>query len=154
LSRTRDHCEDYSKEFLAVQRRRVSNHLKFDKQRGSLENSVAQVLRIGKMAEQRSVPLIVALLPDENQINRDLQQLLLGPDVLDDYDFQMPQRRLTEMFADHDVATIDLLPWFQEDRRCLYMNDTHWTPDGHRLAAGLLFERLAALVADACETLH
>lgn len=150
LSRTRDHCEDFSAEFLAVQRRRFANHLPLGKQSGSPRNSVDQVLRIKKLAEQHSIPMIVALLPDENQINRGLQERLMGPDALDDYDFQMPQRLLVEMFAAGDVTTIDLLPRFQEDGRCLYMNDTHWTPDGHRLAASILFDRLASLVASAC----
>lgn len=151
LSRTRDHCQDFSPEFLAVQRKRVANHLTPDKQPGSTQNSVDQVLRIKQLAEQRSRPTIVALLPDESQINRGLQQRLVGPKARGHYDFQMPQRVLVEMFADREVAAIDLLQPFQQDRRCLYMNDTHWTPEGHRLAARILYERLAPMVAKVCQ---
>ena len=150
LSRTRENCEDFSPEFLAVQRQRFSNHLRLEKQRGSPQNSVAQLPRFKKLAERHSVPMLVALLPDENQINHRLQELLVGADSLKDYDFQLPQRLLRALLADGDVATIDLLPWFQEDRRCLYMNDTHWTPQGHQLAASALYQRLAPFVAGAC----
>jgi hypothetical protein len=153
LNRTRDHCQDFSREFIAVQRRRFSNHLRRDKQRSSAENSVGQIQRIERLAREQSVPMLVALLPDENQINRGLQDLLVGPDGRDDYDFQMPQKLLVEMFANRHIDTIDLLPWFQEDGRCLYMNDTHWNPDGHQLAARILYDRLAPLVATACESL-
>jgi hypothetical protein len=154
LNRTRDHCQDFSKGFLAVQRRRFSNHLRLDKQPSSTDKSVSQIQRIERLAKEESIPLLVALLPDENQINRGLQDLLVGPNGRDDYDFQMPQKLLVEMFADRHIDTIDLLPWFREDRRCLYMNDTHWNPDGHRLAASILYERLAPSVAIACESLE
>jgi len=133
LSRTRDHCEDFSEGFLAVQRRRLSNHLREDKQQSSPANSVRQVERIEKRAGARSIPVLVALLPDENQINRGLQKRFVKPADLADYDFQMPQKDLVARFEERQISTVDLLPRFQEDARCLYMNDTHWNPDGHQL---------------------
>jgi len=150
LNRTRDHCEDFSETFLEVQRRRFSNHLREEKQLHSPANSVHQVERIEKRARAQSIPVLVALLPDENQINPGLQKRLMNPTGLVDYDFEMPQKELVARFDDRQIETVDLLPRFQEDTRCLYMNDTHWNADGHRLAAEILFERLTPLVAEMC----
>ena len=94
-------------------------------------------------------PVVVALLPDENQVNRALRSRILTADEIPDYDFGMPQSMLTEMFGEMDLKVIDLLPAFLADPRCLYMNDAHWTPQGQELAASAILERLAPLPAPA-----
>jgi hypothetical protein len=33
------------------------------------------------------------------------------------------------------------------DQWCLYMNDNHWTPEGHELAASVIFEELTHILA-------
>jgi hypothetical protein len=58
----------------------------------------------------------------------------------------MPQALLTRTFAAAGVATLDLLPAFLADPRCLYVNTSHWTPEGHALAAAVLAERLAPAI--------
>jgi len=152
FDRTRDHCADFSEAFLQVQRRRFSNHLRKERQRDSPANSVRQVERIVNRAGEKSIPVLVALLPDENQVNPSLQGRLIRPAALANYDFAMPQKELTARFDQLQIDTADLLPRFQEDHRCLYMNDTHWNVDGHRLAAEILFEQLAPRVAERCPT--
>ena len=152
FNRTRDHCEDFSEAFLQVQRRRFSNHLRKERQRDSPANSVRQIERIQNRAEEKSIPVLVALLPDENQVNPSLQRRLVTPRGLANYDFEMPQKELVARFDPLGIHTTDLLPRFQEDNRCLYMNDTHWNADGHRLAAEILFEQLAPWVAERCPT--
>ena len=54
----------------------------------------------------------------------------------------MPQSMLKDLFAQNDIQVIDLLPAFLGDERCLYMNDTHWTGEGHELAATVIYEKL------------
>ena len=98
--------------------------------------------RIKRLAERDSIPIGVVLIPDENQINRDLQQLLLIDQDRGKFDFEMPQSMLSEMFADAAIPVIDLLPYFRQDRQCLYMNDTHWTTEGHKLAATAIYDNL------------
>jgi len=51
---------------------------------------------------------------------------------------------LKELFAQNVIQLIDLLPVFQADERCLYMNDTHWTGEGHKLAATTIYQNLLA----------
>ena len=40
------------------------------------------------------------------------------------------------------IDFLDLQPSFVEDPRCLYMNDTHWIPAGHRLTADRIASRI------------
>ncbi|MCO6452344.1 MAG: hypothetical protein J5I90_16315 [Caldilineales bacterium] len=136
---TRTNCDQFTDEYLAVQRDRMPTHLKRSAEREALvANSVAQIKRIADMTAEDGIPVVVALLPDENQINPALQSLLIPADELADYDFGMPQSMLVEKFSEASIPTIDLLPAFLADPRCLYMNDTHWTPEGHRLAAEVI----------------
>ena len=114
-------------------------------QRKQAQNAVNQIHRIKALAGD--TPVVVALLPDENQVNPALQQRILPPGEIAAYDFNMPQSMLTEMFHGIGIPTIDVLPVVRADRRCLYMNDTHWTPEGHELAASAIFEQLTPILA-------
>ena len=134
---------DFTAQYLEIQRSRMSNHLRLDpgRRRDAL-NAVLQVTRIKRLADEASVPVFVVLIPDEIQINEDLQaRLFAGGGGA--YDLDMPQKMLKALFGEHGIPTIDLLPAFRRDPRCLYMNDTHWTPEGHALAAASIAEELA-----------
>lgn len=151
IDRTRDTCQDLPDAYIELQRSRLRNHLKRDqKQNRLVQNSLSQILRIKEQAEKDSSLLVVALLPDENQVNASLQEIIIDPEAFKTYDFEMPQSMLVDLFEEHHLDTIDLLPSFRDDARCLYMNDTHWTPDGHRLAASVIYEEMIPMVADAC----
>jgi len=141
---TRVDCTDFTEEYLAVQGARSESHLKADAEREALaQNSVDQIVHIQHLADRDSIPVVVALLPDENQINPALQQEIIDADEIDQYDFDMPQAMLVEMFNDQGIPTIDLLPTIRDDPRCLYMNDTHWVPEGHLLVARTIADTLA-----------
>jgi hypothetical protein len=88
-----------------------------------------------RWADLRGVPFLVVLLPDENQINEPLQQLLVPEGERDDFDFEMPQKLLRPGLEEAGIAYLDLLSTFRKDSRCLYMDDTHWIDTGHALAA-------------------
>lgn len=144
LDFTRENCADFTKAYLALQGSRMEAHLKRDSEQEALiQNSVDQIARIQALAAEDGIPIVVALLPDENQINPALQQKIIPAGEFDRYDFDMPQTMLEEMFNDRGIPTIDLLPTIRDDPRCLYMNDTHWTPEGHRLAAETLANALS-----------
>lgn len=141
---TRQQCDEFTEDYLTVQRDRLPNHLKRDAQQEALvANSVQQIDRIRQLAAPDNIPVVIAILPDENQINPALQARLIPPDQRDRYDFAMPQSLLVERFSSLGLSTIDLLPVFLADPRCLYMNDTHWTPEGHALAAQTIAKGLA-----------
>jgi lysophospholipase L1-like esterase len=142
----RKQCDDFTEWYLAVQKSRMPNHLRnSDAQRGKAKESVSQIRRIKDLAGSK--PVVVALLPDENQVNQALQKRILQANEISEYDFKMPQAMLTEMFREVGIPTIDLLPAVLADRRCLYMNDTHWTPEGHELTAAVILEQLAPVLA-------
>lgn len=139
---TRKSCQDFTPQYIELQRSRLGNHLKRSEQREArARDAMFQVSRVKRMADEASIPLVVALLPDENQVNVDLQKRLLGGDA-SGYDFDMPQSMLKELLGESGIPTIDLLPSFRRDPRCLYMNETHWTPEGHALAAAAIADEI------------
>ncbi|MDP1869533.1 MAG: GDSL-type esterase/lipase family protein [Bradyrhizobium sp.] len=143
----RKQCDDFSEQYVAIQKVRMPNHLaESSAQRDGARNSVNQIRRIKDRAGG-SLPVIVALLPDENQVNPALQARILDPAELAKHDFKMPQSLLIGMFREIGLPTIDVLPAVLADPRCLYMNETHWTPEGHELAASVIFEQLKPVLA-------
>jgi hypothetical protein len=138
----RKHPNDFTDLYLAIQKSRLSNHLTYSPaQREKAQNSVNQIRRIKDRAGD-CVPVIVILLPDENQINASLRKLIIEEQDLGRYDFNMPQWMLIGMFQEIGIPTIHLLEAVRADSRNLYMNDTHWTPAGHELAASAILEQL------------
>jgi lysophospholipase L1-like esterase len=65
-------------------------------------------------------------------------------------DLELPSRRLTNFLKAHDVPVFDLLPEFRAHAAGsppLYLrSDAHWTVNGHKLAADLLADPVAALL--------
>ena len=146
--RPRRSCDDFSASFLAVQAARLANHLGRTPERvAAAQANVDQILRIRDRAAERNVPVVVALLPDENQVNAALQARLLTGKDQSLYDFAMPQSLLADRLHEARVPTIDLLPAFRSDPRCLYNNTTHWTAEGHALAAEGIARGLAARIS-------
>ncbi len=135
FSAKRANCHTFPTGYLRIQKKRVEVHLAdLDIQKNRSYSSIDQMLRIKELSPAGEQPIIV-LLPDENQINRDLQKRVVRRKRAREFDFQMPQRYLREAFDREGLPVIDLLPAFLADERCLYMNDTHWTAEGHALAA-------------------
>jgi hypothetical protein len=143
----RKQCDDFTEQYLAIQRARMPNHLRYNSaQRDMARNAVNQIRRIRDRAGDL-VPVVVALLADENQVNQTLQKRILSPGDFPGYDFNMPQSMLIEMFREIGIPTINVLPAVLADHRCLYMNDTHWIPEGHELAALVILEELTPILA-------
>jgi len=140
---TRKNCSDFSDWFLKIQRDRLYNHRKRTRAlEAQAKNGIDHLKRIKKLAERQSIPVGIVLIPDENQVNKDLQEALLKGEDRNKFDFDMPQSMLEEFLSDAMIPVIDLLPFFREDPRCLYMNDTHWTAEGHALAAEVIYENI------------
>ena len=55
----------------------------------------------------------IILIPDENQVNRNLQQRIIADEERQKFNFEMAQLMLTEMFTKAALPTIDLLPYFK-----------------------------------------
>jgi hypothetical protein len=142
----RKQCDDFTESYLAIQKARMPNHFRDSSaQRDKAQNAVNQIRRIRDRAG--GTPVVAALLPDENQVNQTLQKRILNANEVSEYDFKMPQSMLNEMFHDIGIPMIDVLPAVLADHRCLYMNDTHWLPEGQELAASVIFEELTPILA-------
>ena len=137
-------CDDFTEAFLRVQARRLANHLRASPERvAAAKANVDQILRIRDHAAERGVPVVVALLPDETQVNQALQSRLLSNRDASRFDFSMPQALLSDLMARAGLPVVDLLAGFRADSRCLYDNTTHWNSEGHVLAAELIGAHLA-----------
>ena len=145
----RKSCSDFSNDYLIIQSARLQNHLPANVRLRSLaRRNIAQIARIQRLAAADGASLVVVLIPDENQINRALQEALVPPGASHRYDFDMPQPMLARMLAAENIPVVDLLPLFRSDPRCLYMNDTHWTVEDHELAARAIRDRIAGGIKD------
>ncbi len=102
-----------------------------------------------KICQSRNIRLLVCILPDESQVNPELQksviQKLAISGVNPDWDNSLPNRRLSEELTKMDIAYIDFLPVFEnkKDSACYVPQDTHWNIYGNRLAGNHLAEALA-----------
>jgi hypothetical protein len=93
---------------------------------------------------ERQIPFLVALYPDEFQVNpvllaKLMQKYRLKPE---DYDLRCAQNLLINFCARQQIPVVDLLPDFQTAGRSqeLYIfQDSHWNDQGNELAADLLF---------------
>lgn len=104
--------------------------------RARARNAMEQIGMLKRAADAYGVPVHVVLIPDENQVNHKLAERVAGGAAgLANYDFTQPQPVLREMLAERGIESLDLLPDFLADPRRLFMNDSHFSPAGHRLAA-------------------
>jgi len=145
--RRRD-CADFSKRYLVEQRDRLKVHLE-EKEPGieeRLDLNVGQIQRIVDLAGEDGTPVLVALFPDENQLNPALRRRLRADRKSSRYDFSMPQPVLAERLTAIGAEVLDFLPVFAADSRCLFLNDTHWTEEGHVLVAEALRDWLSGRV--------
>jgi lysophospholipase L1-like esterase len=144
---TRKDCNDISDFSIWINKLTLDIHRK--KTRDvylDAKNAVDQIKRIKYLADQNSIPLVIALLPDEKQINKTLQNKIMANRQINLYDFSMPQSMLNKMFEEIGVKTVDLLPAFLKSTDCLYMNDTHFSPAGQSLAAATIAHEITGLV--------
>jgi lysophospholipase L1-like esterase len=121
--------------------------------RRKAETAVAQIAGLARLAAADHRPLLVVLIPDENQVNPSLARAAVGDALqLAHYDFSLPQPVLAAMLAERGIDVLDLLPAFLADPRRLYMNDGHWSEAGHRLAAEHIFAALRPRLAARAES--
>jgi hypothetical protein len=102
---------------------------------------------IRTVCETNGIQLFIMLIPDELQVNTELQERVLekiGADK-DRLDFDRPNKRLVEELRARNIRYLDLLEPFRlrtRDVRLYKPRDTHWNIAGNRLAADLLYDFL------------
>lgn len=95
----------------------------------------------------RGVPLLVVLIPEEVQLDQGLQRdfIVAVGGRREQYDFEKPQRLLTEWCRQQKVICHDLLETFKRDYHpgtLYFSNDFHWSAAGHKVAAAALLSTL------------
>jgi hypothetical protein len=112
-----------------------------------LADTVRHLANIKRICDLHGVRLVIALIPDEMQVEPILQRQVIEVSArdADAYDFEKPNERLKGELRKLDIDHVDLLPAFREEtvRSRLYRpNDTHWNIKGNALAAKLILRHL------------
>jgi hypothetical protein len=139
-------CTDFLDGYIGLQGERVRVHTHPDDYMLELaDKNIALMRDMAATAKGFGAKTVVALIPDENQINPALQKEVLRNRNREDYDFGMPQSYLKGRLEDAEIPVIDLLPEFLQQDECFYMNDGHWAPVGHELAAVTISEAIQSM---------
>ena len=106
--------------------------------------------------ESRGIGFVVALYPDEYQVDSSLQRRLFETFDLrpEDYDLDFPNRLARTYLESLGVPVIDMLEPFRDRGRAesLYLpRNTHWNEAGRRLAGQLLFDAVSPLLPKALQ---
>ena len=130
--------------FLAIERQRLEVCNTASRRTALEYRGVRQALeRIRRTAHG---DLLVALIPDEFQVNDALwSELLATTESPETYDRNYPQRRLLSVCDDLGIAALDLLPPLTEAQLTgptYRLNDTHWTRLGNAVAGGAIADAI------------
>jgi len=123
----------------------------------SVDEAVGAIERMATLCRRRGIQLAVILIPEETQVDPELQAEVIATSELcreHTMDFLRPNRILGQRLDALDIPFLDLHPAFAAAAPTQHLYkplDTHWNIAGNRLAAeqiaGFLVER--GLVAEA-----
>ncbi|MDJ1177472.1 SGNH/GDSL hydrolase family protein [Roseofilum sp. BLCC_M91] len=103
--------------------------------------------RINEIAKRENIEFLVVIIPDEVQVNMELQnQVVAGLDMQpEEFDFALPNRLMAEKLSSLNINYLDLLEPFQttsQTTRLYRPNDSHWNIAGNRLAATEIYKTI------------
>jgi len=114
----------------------------------AVDGAIAAIEEIARICGRRAIPAVVVLIPDETQLDSELQNTLLATHRIyreRQMDYLLPNRDLAKRLDDHAIPFLDLMPAFSEaavTERLYKPLDTHWNIAGNRLAATQITEFL------------
>ncbi len=145
-----DNCANLSTErYLELEAKRSFVFRRGDSEfeRG-FDNAMHYLARLQSLCERKGIELLVALIPDELQVNPALREQVARTHFpglpTTAWDLQQPNRRLAEAFERLGIAYLDLLPALSEPGQPpLYRpRDSHWNIAGNRRAGVALLPRV------------
>ena len=143
-----DHASTFSEEaFLRIEKTR-SYICRCDDSRltDELNATVPELKEIQSICTRRNIGLFVLIIPDEMQVNYELQKMIMtGIPEPNSWDWSQPTKELAERLEMMGIEHLDLLKAFREAslQTNLYKpRDTHWNVAGNELAAQLLSQKL------------
>lgn len=130
---------EYSRSFIYL----VDNKRLFEK----LNNALYYLKQIRNICKKHSIKLVVAIIPDELQINQDLLREVKEtyyPNIESDkWNITLPNRILSNELDKLSIDNIDLYEYFASSSQQLYRpRDTHWNIAGNQLAANIIQEHI------------
>lgn len=109
---------------------------------------------IKDQCEKHHVRLLVVIIPDELQVNPDLQKQVARENNLSDlngFDFKLPDRLLKMKLENLKIDNVDLLDEFllHSSNRSFYKpQDTHWNLAGNAFGGELVLRKVKALLSN------
>ena len=134
--------------YLAIERGRLELFNRSPSRPKHLQANVDYILQsiseMDALLKSRNIKLVVAIYPDEFQVNEPLlkgvfEKYKLKPE---DYDLKLAQNLLKQFLESKGIPVIDFLDRFQAEgrKKDLYVpRDSHWNSAGNQLAADILF---------------
>ncbi|CAD5926146.1 hypothetical protein PANO66_01021 [Planktothrix agardhii] len=137
--------------FLEIEKSRLEFCKRQDLQKGVWNGNINYILQsideMNRLLKQQNTQFIVAIYPDEFQVNPNLlNQITQKYELnLSKYDPNCMQNILIPHLQSQKITYIDFRPRFQAEQkqRPLYLlQEPHWNSAGNQLAAEILFENL------------
>lgn len=153
-----DYCDDCptmtEDRFLQVESGRSAKYVKRNKRFArSFEISLSYLEKVQALCKARGINFVVVLIPDEMQINQELQKTVrkkFHSDVDNSqWDITLPNRALASRLTRLGIETLDLYDSFvaaSAQRRLYRQRDTHWNIAGNHLAASLIAAHIEKFV--------
>ncbi len=141
-----DDCPTFNEEaYLEIEKKRSTVFVLDDPDFDQMSAAATDYLTtIRDVCRERDIPLLVAMLPDEMQVNEDLRRTVMAMQPVaraDGWDTRRPNRVLAERLDEAQIRFLDLLPDLQrasQAERVYRPRDTHWNLAGNRVAAAAL----------------
>lgn len=146
-----DDCPSMTEDrYLKVERGRSSMYVKGNKRFArSFDVALSYLEKIRVICRARDIDFVVALIPDELQINHELEKTVREKFHADidgsQWDITLPNRTLSSRLTQLGINHIDLYDAFvagSSQGRLYKPRDTHWNITGNRLAASLIADHL------------
>ena len=151
-----DACPTFNKDgFLKIEGERSFLYLEGNERFQSLPKKAAYYLsQISAICKKKGIDLVLVLIPDELQVNPQLQKEVIEkfyPDMQKDaWNSKLPNEKLTGELEALEIDFIDLYEHFagRPAERIYKLRDTHWNIPGNKLAANIIHDHLLNHYAD------
>jgi len=143
--------------FLGIARARLEffniNSSRKGRFQGNINYIFQSISEMDALLKSRNIKFIVAIYPDEFQINKTVLKTIFEKFILnqEDYDLDLAQNILKSFLELKSIPYIDFTDRFRAEgqTKALYLlRDTHWNSSGNQLAADIFFENLVKRIDD------
>jgi hypothetical protein len=150
-----DDCPTMTEErYLRVESGRSKMYVRGDRRfNRSVDTAMTYLEKIQALCKERKIRLAVVLIPDELQINRDLEKTIhakFHSEVPDSgWDITLPNHTLAARLTKAGIDNIDLYDSFRAagaQKRVYKPRDTHWNIAGNQLAANVIGAHIEQVV--------